>query len=112
MIEAVGQPPEMVEQMKASPAWGYLEAMAHTLAYDGAALGGDDQTVPTELLGGLTVPVLAVSSTGTAPWLVGSAEAVARAVPGARHVSLDGGFHEVPPAVLTPALTAFYTGRG
>jgi hypothetical protein len=56
--------------------------------------------------------VLGVTSTGTmAPWLSQTAEAVATAVPDGRAVRLEGGFHEVPPAVLAPALAAFYRGE-
>ncbi|MGH8829249.1 MAG: alpha/beta fold hydrolase [Jiangellaceae bacterium] len=110
--EAVGLPAEIIEPMKGTPAWGYLESMAHTLAYDGEALGGDDHSVPTDMLAGVTIPVLTVSSTGTAPWLGAAAAAVAEAVPGARHRQLEGGFHEVPVQVLAPALTAFYTEMG
>jgi hypothetical protein len=32
-------------------------------------------------------------------------------VPDGRAVRLEGGFHEVPPAVLAPALAAFYRGE-
>jgi pimeloyl-ACP methyl ester carboxylesterase len=108
MTRAVGLPTEAVAEMKATPAWGYLQQMAHTLLYDAEALGGDDQRLPTDLLAGITIPVLAVSSNSSAPWLDSAADAVARAVPGGRHQRLEGGFHEVPPAVLGPALAAFY----
>src|SRR3712207_9515471 len=41
------------------------------------------------LLAGIDVPVLAISSTGSVPWLASAAEAVAAAVPDGRHRSLD-----------------------
>jgi pimeloyl-ACP methyl ester carboxylesterase len=108
MTRAVGVPTEAVAEMTATPAWGYLRQMAHTLLYDAEALGGDDHRLPTDVLTGITVPVLAVSSASTAPWLASAAEAVARAVPGGRYQRLEGGFHDVPPAVLAPALATFY----
>jgi hypothetical protein len=40
-----------------------------------------------------------------------TAEAVAGAVPDGRWVRLPGGFHQVEPAVLAPALAAFYRGE-
>ncbi len=53
--------------------------------------------------------MLAVTSSGTGvPWLSQTAEHVAGAVPAGEWVRLEGGFHEVPPAVLAPALAAFY----
>jgi pimeloyl-ACP methyl ester carboxylesterase len=105
----VGMPAEMLEPMKGTPMWEALLAMAHTLVYDGLALGGDEQPLPVELLSAVRVPVLAVTSTGTAvPWMARTSEEVAAAVPAGRFTRLQGGFHEVPPAVLAPALADFY----
>jgi hypothetical protein len=85
--------------------------MAPTLVYDGHVLGGDDHSFPDDLLASVRVPVLAVTSSGTAPaWLSRTAEQVASAVPEGEWVRLDGGFHFVPPPVLAPALAAFYRG--
>jgi len=104
----VGLPIEMLEPMKGTPMWDSLLTMAPTLIYDGLALGGDDQSLPVPMLGGLKVPVLAVTSTGTQlPWLSETAGRVADAVPGGRFLRLAGGFHEVPPPVLVPALADF-----
>jgi pimeloyl-ACP methyl ester carboxylesterase len=105
----VGLPAEMLEQAKSTPMWTTLLALAPTLVHDGLALGGDDQSLPVDLLAGVPVPVLAVTSTGTAvPWMARTGDEVAAAVPAGRSVRLDGGFHEVPPEVLAPALAAFY----
>ncbi len=107
--QVVGLPAEMVASFKGTPMWAWLEALSPTLVYDAHALGGNDHSLPTELLGRLEVPVLAVTSTGTAaPWMGQAAEAVAAAVPHGRFVRLEGGFHEVPTGVLVPALAAFY----
>jgi pimeloyl-ACP methyl ester carboxylesterase len=107
----VGLPIEMLGPMKGTPMWDSLLAMAPTLVYDGLALGGDDQSLPVSMLGALKVPVLAVTSTGTQlPWLSETAGRVADAVPGGRFLRLPGGFHEVPPPVLVPALAEFYRG--
>ena len=107
--QVVGLPAEMVASFKGTQMWAWLEALAPTVVYDAHALGGNDHSLPTELLGRLDVPVLAVTSTGTAaPWMGQAAEAVAAAVPHGRFVRLEGGFHEVPTGVLVPALAAFY----
>ena len=109
----VGMPAEMLEPMKGTPVWHSLLAMAPTLVYDGLALGGDEQPLPVDLLARIRVPVLAVTSTGTAlPWLSRTADEVAAAVPDGTAIRLDGGFHEVPPPVLAPALEAFYRADG
>jgi alpha-beta hydrolase superfamily lysophospholipase len=107
--EVVGLPAEMLEPVKQSPFWGPMLAMAPTLIADGLALGGDDHSLPVELLGRVTVPVLMVTSTGTQlPWLSQTAERIAEAVPNGRSVRLEGGFHEVPTPVLAPVLADFY----
>ncbi|MEA2499888.1 MAG: hypothetical protein QOH26_2293 [Actinomycetota bacterium] len=107
-VEAVGIPAEMVEQMKQDPMWAGLEAIAHTLAYDGHALGGNDHSLPSSLLATVDIPVLAISSSGTVPWLKSSARATAEAIPNGRHEELEGGFHQVAAPLLVPTLTKFY----
>ena len=108
--QAVGVPEPVVQSFKSEPMWPVLCAMAPTLVYDGEALGGDDHSFPTELLASVQVPVLAVASGGTGSWLGGTAEVVAGALPDARFVRLDGGFHQVPEPVLAPVLADFYRG--
>ena len=109
--QVVGLPAGMVESFRSTPMWASLCAMAPTLVYDGHVLGGDDHSFPDDLLASVRVPVLAVTSSGTAPaWLSRTAEKVASAVPEGEWVRLDGGFHFVPPPVLAPALAAFYRG--
>src|SRR5438552_12912843 len=39
MTAAVGLPAEMVAQMRSAPMWPAMEAVAHTIAYDGETLG-------------------------------------------------------------------------
>ena len=83
--------------------------MTYTVKYDGLCLGGDDQRLPAETLRGVTVPFLAVCSSGTAmPWLHDSAGVLADALPNGRAVELPGEFHHVPAPVLAPALAEFY----
>jgi pimeloyl-ACP methyl ester carboxylesterase len=104
----VGLPLELLEPMKGTPAWDALLALAPTLVHDGLALGGDDQSLPVDVLAAVPVPVLAVTSMGTAAWMAGTGDQVASAVPAGHSVRLAGGFHEVPPEVLAPALADFY----
>jgi Alpha/beta hydrolase family len=49
------------------------------------------------------------ASAGSSGWLQRGAKTVADTVPGAQHRILDGGFHEIPPELLAPALQAFFT---
>ncbi|MGY1809582.1 alpha/beta fold hydrolase [Blastococcus sp. SYSU D00669] len=107
----VGLPPEMVQSFRGTAMWQALEALAPTLVYDGHAMGGDDQALPVDVLASIGIPVLGVTSEGTAvPWMSRTVEEVAAAVPGGRWVRLPGGFHEVAPDVLAPELAGFYRG--
>lgn len=108
--DVVGLPAELVRSFQGTPMWAALCAMAPTLVYDAHCLGGDDHSLPADLLASVRVPVLAVTSSGTASWLGQAAGPVAAALPAGEWVRLDGGFHQVPPEVLAPALAGFYRG--
>ncbi|REH52016.1 alpha/beta fold hydrolase [Kutzneria buriramensis] len=105
VTKAVGQPAEVVDQMKASPMWDGLVAVAPTLAYDNAIMGDGE---PPALLANIAVPALIISSTGSSPWLQAGAAGAAAALPDARHVQRDGGFHDLPVEVLAAVLTEFF----
>jgi pimeloyl-ACP methyl ester carboxylesterase len=109
MRKAVGLPDELVAQVRESPMWPELEKLAHTLPYDTTITG--DGTVPARLLASITVPTIVIGSEGSPPWLRSAVRAVAEALPHARRRSLAGEYHEVPPDVLGPVLTEFFTGR-
>jgi pimeloyl-ACP methyl ester carboxylesterase len=108
MIEAVGQPKEVVDQFRETPMWAILEAMAPTLVYD--ALQMRDNAVPTELLSSIEVPTLALYSNGSPAWLQDSAKQTSAALPNSKVEGYDGDFHTVPPETLAQALAAYFTG--
>ncbi|PWU45172.1 hypothetical protein DLJ46_22225 [Micromonospora globispora] len=102
LTAAVGLPAEAVAGMRGMPAWSWMEGLAHTLAYDTTVTG--DGVLPAARLGAITVPTVVVDSTGSPGWLREAAAATARAIPGATHRNLEGGFHEVPPERLAAEL--------
>ena len=109
--EVIGLPREMTDSMKGTPGWQWLEALSPTLVHDAHVMGGGEAPLPVELLGRVGVPVLGVTSEGTAiPWISQTVEWVAGAVPDGRWVRLPGAFHSVEPAVLAPVLAEFYRG--
>jgi hypothetical protein len=55
---AVGMPPSIVGQMRHAPFRPGLEAIAHTLAYDAALLGG--RSLSTDLIGSIPAPTLVI----------------------------------------------------
>lgn len=108
LSDAVGLPAEQITGMRSQPMWGGLTAIAHTLVYDSIVTAGG--RLPTDRLAAITVPTLGVHSTGSPQWLRDASVAAAEAVPGGRSISLDGGYHDVPPATLAPALREFLLG--
>ncbi|NRQ36118.1 alpha/beta hydrolase [Nonomuraea sp. NN258] len=102
---SVGLPQEMIAGMRNSPFRPALDAIAHTLVYDTTIAGW----ITLDAYAGVAVPTLLVDSESSPPTLHESTAAVAAAVPGARRRTLPGGFHDVAPDVLAPALKEFFT---
>ena len=106
---AVGMPVEYVAGMRETPFWPALEAVAHTIAYDGRIMGPtmSGAPLPTDRWGGVSVPTLVMFGLGTEPWLVSAARALADLLPTASLQGVEGAQHSVAPEVLAPALRAF-----
>jgi pimeloyl-ACP methyl ester carboxylesterase len=109
-MKLVGVPNETIESMRHAPTWRSMEALAPTLAYDGAVVG-EDRRVPTERAGLITAQTLVLDgseSYGPMPFMRATAEALTKAIPNARHQVLEGQRHDVDPNVLAPVLTEFF----
>jgi len=106
MVEAVGQPKEVVDQIRATPMWAGLEAIAHTLVYDGLQMR--DSAVPTKLLSTIQLPTLALYSNDSPAWLQNSAKQTAAALPNGTAQGHDGTFHTLPPETLARVLTDYF----
>jgi pimeloyl-ACP methyl ester carboxylesterase len=109
MTRAVGLPAEAVAGMRQAPMWPGLEKMAPTLVYDTTITEG--VSWPDQRLAAVPVPALVVDSDASPDWLRTSARTLAGALVNGRYRTLEGQFHEVPPAVLAPALTEFFTSE-
>lgn len=106
MAEVVGLPAEFVEMAKASPWWPAQEAIAHTLAYDATVMG--DYSVPAEAIAAV-IPPTQVLTGGAAPeWMKLGNQAVVDQLKDGSHRVLPDQEHNVDPAVLAPALKAFW----
>lgn len=110
MTDVVGTPPEALAQMRSAPSWPAMEALAHTLPYDGAVLG--DLMSGGPLPAGrwsMTEPVLVMDGGASPPWIRTSARSLAENLPNAEHRSLEGQTHAVAPEVIAPVLERFFT---
>lgn len=107
----LGMPAENLEGMKQSPMWPMLESVAHTLAYDAAAMGAE-AAVPVEKAKQIKVPTLVMDGSATEwPFLHVTAQKLAKAIPNALHRTLEGQTHEVSADMLAPVLIEFFTKK-
>lgn len=91
MATAIGLPPQMVEQMQASPMWPALVALARATVYDAVLTA--ELAEPTPAMAAVTAPTLVMAGAGTFPVL----KAATRMVPVGRYVEVDGGEdHDIP----------------
>jgi pimeloyl-ACP methyl ester carboxylesterase len=111
MSEAIGIPPEGIEGTRRSPGWAGMVGLAHTIAYD-VEIVGPGNVLPSARLAAISVPVLVVAGTASMPWMIPGTRATAAAIPGARHLALEGEDHGTPqahPEALLPLLRDFIT---
>jgi pimeloyl-ACP methyl ester carboxylesterase len=107
MTAAVGMPAELVAPMRTMPSWPNMEAVAHTLAYDGIAVAGFQ--LLTDQIATITVPTLVIDG-GQTPWLSAGADALAGALPSAERRTLAGQPHNVEADAIAPLLAEYFTG--
>jgi pimeloyl-ACP methyl ester carboxylesterase len=109
-MKFVGAPDEVVAEMKASPAWSGMVAMAPTLTYDGHVIG-DDRSVPVEIAAQVKAPTLVMdggASVGPMPFMRPTADKLGKAIPGAQRQVVEGQSHDVHADVLAPILLKFF----
>ncbi len=110
MTAAVGVPPEMVAQMRTSPMWPAMEALAHTLPYDGAIMGDtmDGNPASMKRWASVTVSTLAMDGGASPEWARNAVRALVEVLPDAQHLTLEGQTHAADPEVVAPALERFF----
>ena len=106
--QAVGIPPDVVEQLRHAPFRPALEAIAHTLAYDAAIVG--DLSLPAGLLATIAIPALVLGGENSPPFLRDAARAAAAALPGGRLAVLPGQTHDIDPQATAPVMAEFLAG--
>jgi hypothetical protein len=114
MITAVGMPAEMVAGMRGQPFWPAMEAVAHTLPYDGRLMAGvmSGKPIPPDRWSSVSASTLVLSGGDSPPYQHAAVEALADILPSAKRQTLAGQTHEVAPDVLAPALAGFFAAPG
>jgi pimeloyl-ACP methyl ester carboxylesterase len=103
-LAGVGLPDDMLAQMRGTPPWTAMEAVAHTLVYDSLV----SEATTNRLLASVTVPTLVLSSAASGEDLTAMSTGVAKALPDAAHRVLPGEWHGVADDVLAAALREFF----
>ena len=110
-MKFVGMPDAAIAEMKATPAWVGMTAMAPTLPYDVAAIG-DDRSAPVERAAKVSAKALVMdggASRETMPFMRASADKIAQAIPNARRRTLEGQRHNARPDAVAPVLVEFFS---
>ncbi len=109
-LQFVGTPVDQVNGMRQAPMWPMFEAVAPTLVYDAVAMG-DERKVPLDRASKVRVPTLIMDGGANLqymPFMHASATSLAKAIPHAQQLTLEGQTHDVNTEVLTPVLTEFF----
>ena len=102
-MRLAGSADEQVAAARSSPHWPGLEALAHTLAYDGALYGPPPVTRLTTL-----AQSTLVASGGASGFFEASADVVAASIPKAERTTLAGQGHVVDPGTMAAVLRRFF----
>lgn len=111
-MKLVGVPDNVIEDMRRQPMWAELEAVAPTLLYDAAAMGGETRLVPVERVTKVAAPTLIMDgekSLKMYPFMRTTADALAQAMPNAERRTLKGQGHDADAKVLAPLLVEFFS---
>lgn len=105
-----GMPKQAAIETAAAPG---VADLAPTLAYDFAVMdhGAPRGRTPAELLAKITQPTLVVAGTASPPFMVDAAHRIVGMLPTARYAELADQDHVVPPELLAPVLTEFFSRR-
>lgn len=105
-MRTVGVPGFFVVLMRLMPFWKKAVAVAHTLPYDAAVMGGF--VLPEKRLREIRVPTVVLVGDKTPASLQAAADEVARVVPDATKRVLPKQNHGVKPAALRPVLAEIF----
>ncbi|WP_208647282.1 alpha/beta fold hydrolase [Corallococcus interemptor] len=98
-------PAPAVAQLRKAPMWAGLEHLAHTLSYD--LLITARGPLLLEQMPAVRAATLVMEGGASPGWMREAIQTLARAIPGARHRTLEGQTHAVDPKALARALEEF-----
>ncbi|HEY8601111.1 MAG TPA: alpha/beta hydrolase [Thermomicrobiales bacterium] len=113
MTDAIRLPAEYLGPMRESPMWAGMEAVAHTIAYDGTIVGDtmSGKPLPKDRWTAVAIPTLVITGGLSEGFFHTGGRSLASELRDARHIILPGQDHNVAADVLAPALAEFFAGR-
>ena len=110
MTDAIRIPDEYLAPMQQSPMWAGMEAVAHTIAYDGTVVGDTmfGKPLPEGRWATAAMPTLVITGELSEGFFHNGGRALVANLPDARHATLAGQDHNVSPDVLAPMLAEFF----
>lgn len=124
MTKALLIPKEFVDQMRSAPMgqafpegvkppeWAEMEAVEHTLAYDGMIMGEmmSGKPLPRGKWASANAEILVVTGGNSEPFFHTGAKAAVAELPNTTHRILEGQDHAVAPSAIAPLLIEFMAG--
>jgi pimeloyl-ACP methyl ester carboxylesterase len=101
--------PDMLENLRQSPEWPLLEAIAPTLAYDNQVMG--DGAVPVTAAKAATIPTLVLVGSSSPDFKHEAVDALSQAVPHAQRKTLELQTQDFAPETAASALIDFFTAN-
>lgn len=98
-------PAPAVAQMRKSPMWPGLEKLAHTLSYDLLITARGPMRLG--LVADVRAATLVMNGGASPGWMRDAIQTLARAIPNARHRTLEGQTHAVDPKALAQSIEEF-----
>lgn len=109
-MKFVGVPDSVLAGIKASPGWPQMKKLAPTILYD-VAVVGEDRSVPEERIASINSTTLVMDggeSVSPMPFMRASADKIAKAIPNARRLTIQGESHNVANNVMADVLINFF----
>lgn len=112
MTDAIRIPDEYLVPLRDSPMWAGMEAVAHTIAYDGAVVGDtmSGKPFPKGRWAAAAMPALVITGELSEGFFHNGGRALVADLPAARHATLAGQDHNVSAEILALVLAGFFAG--
>lgn len=113
-MKVVGVPEEYIPAMRQAPSWADMEAVAHTLAYDGRVIednmkGQALTEDATKRWSTVSCPALFMAGGNSEPFFRDTAQVLAGVLPNAAYQVVPGQDHAAEASALAPFLKAFFS---